>query len=212
MSWRRSARVLALVAAAVVVVMGGVALARPVLDIPIGVLMNDPAAIVDAPFYLGAVTLLRTGVLAGAAAVCLVTARVLRRRDPRMGEFLLALGLLSAALVVDDKFQVHEVVLDVRLGVPQLVTFAGYAAIALVGAWRYGRLVIGLPEGGVLLMMFPLLALAVLADSLPLFNAFTEMTVELAGIGCLAAFGVRVSLSALLAVAGDDAQDRTLAG
>lgn len=205
MNLQHTVRVLALVTAIVFVVMGGVAFASAALDIQIRLFLGDPAAIMDGPFYLGAVTMLRTGVLAGAATVCLVTARVLRGRDTQLGEFLLALGLFSAALVLDDQFQGHEVVLG-YLGVPQPLTFAAFGAVALAGVWRYGRLILRLHDGGVLLAMFPIFALAVLADTAegPLFTPFFETAAELAGILCLTFFGIRVSLEALLGVAGDD--------
>ncbi len=145
--------------------MGGVAIANIGLGIPLIVLTSDPPAIAEAPFYLGAVTMLRTALLAGAGAVCLVTARIIRGRDGQLGELLTALGLF--------------------------------------GAIRYGRLVLRLPEAGVLLFVFPSFVFAAVADTLsgPLFTPLLETTAELSGIVSLAFFGLRLSLSALHAAA-----------
>lgn len=191
-------------AVVVVLIMGGVAAANIGLGIPLIVLTSDPAAIAEAPFYLGAVTMLRTALLAGAAAVCLVAARVVRGRDRQLGGFLTALGLFSVVFVLDDSFQGHEHVLAEILGVPQPLTLVVYAMVALAGAIRYGRLVLRLPEAGVLLFAFPCFVFAALADTLsgPLFTPLLETTAELSGIVSLAFFGLRLSLSALHAAAG----------
>ena len=125
-------------AVVVVVIMGGVAAANIGLGIPLIVLTSDPAAIAEAPFYLGAVTMLRTALFAGAAAVCLVAARVVRGRDRQLGGFLTALGLFSVVFVFDDSFQGHKHVLPEILGVPQPLTFVVYGMAALAGAIRYG--------------------------------------------------------------------------
>ncbi len=179
--------------------MGAVATANIGLGIPLIDLTSDPAAIAQAPFYLGAVTMLRTAFLAGAAAVCLVAARVIHCRDRQLGEFLTAMGLFSVAFVLDDSFQVHESVLDETLGVPQPLTYVVYAMVVLVGAIRYGRLVLRLPEAGVLLFAFPCFVFAATADALsgPLFTPLLEATAELSGIVCLAIFELGVGVSAL---------------
>lgn len=196
---RESAPGLIWAAAVVIVVMGGVAMANVVRGIPIIVLTSDPAVIAKAPFYVGAVTMIRTALLAGAAAVCLVAARVLRVPNEQLGEFLTALGWFSVVFVIDDLFQVHEHVLDEILGVPQPLTLLVYVLAALVGVIRYGRLVLDLQEAVLLLFAFPCFVLAVAADTLsgPLFTPLVETTAELSGIICLAVFGFRVSLSAL---------------
>ena len=85
-------------AVVVVVIMGGVAAANIGLGIPLIVLTSDPAAIAEAPFYLGAVTMLRTALLAGAAAVCLVAARVIRGRDRQLGGFLNRAGFVQCCV------------------------------------------------------------------------------------------------------------------
>lgn len=199
MDVRRSVPTLALAAALTAVVMGGVAAAGSWRDIPARVLMGDPAAILDGPFYLGAVTLLRTGLLAGTVAVTLVAARVLRRREGRLPEFLAAFGAFCLVLVLDDKFQGHEAVLGQIFDVPEPLTFAVMGAVALVGVVRYRGVVASLPQGWVLLAAFPPFAFAVVADTFraPLFGAFAETTAEVAGIACLALFGIRTSAAAL---------------
>lgn len=207
MSVQRSARLLALVLIATGMIMGGVALASAWRDIPTTFLTGDPAAITDEAFYLGAVTMLRTATLAGAAAVCLVAARIIRGGDRALGEFLGVLGLFAVVLVLDDQFQGHEAVLNGILGVPEPLTFAVYGAVALAGTVRHRRTVRRLPEAPVLIAAFALLAVAAGADTFrnAVLSSFVEASAELAGILCLAFFGLRVSVTALrAATAGRD--------
>ena len=84
------------------------------------------------------------------------------------------------------------------------MTLVVYAMVALAGAVRYGRLVLRLPEAGVLLFAFPCFVFAALADTLsgPLFTPLLETTAELSGIVSLAFFGLRLGLSALHDAAG----------
>jgi hypothetical protein len=205
MNLRRSAPTLALAGALTVLVMGAVGMASVVRDIPARTLIGDPAALVDEPFYLGAATLLRTGLLAAAAGGCLTAAWVLRGRAARDAEFLAALGTFLAALAVDDKFQIHEAVLGQVLGVPELLTFAAMGAVALGGTVRYRDSVRRHPEGWVLLAGLGLLGCAVAADQVldAQVNAFVESSLEVAGFACLCLFGIRASTALLLdAVSG----------
>jgi hypothetical protein len=205
MNLRRSAPTLALAGALTVLLMGAVGMASVVRDIPARLLIGDPAALVDAPFYLGAVTLLRSGLLAAAAGGCLTAAWVLRGRAARDAEFLAALGTFLAALAVDDKFQIHEAVLGQVLGVPELLTFAAIGAVALGGTVRYRDRVRRHPEGWVLLAGLALLGCAVAADQVfdAQVNAFVESSFEVAGLACLCLFGIRASTALLLdAVSG----------
>jgi hypothetical protein len=78
MDIRRSARTVALGVAMTMAMMGAVALAERVRGIPPWLLMGDAAAVTDRPFYLGTVTLLRTGLVAAAAGTSLAAAWVLR--------------------------------------------------------------------------------------------------------------------------------------
>lgn len=199
MGLRESTRGLIWVAGVVVLVMGTVGTANVFLGIPLLELTSDPAAVVEAPFYLGAVTMLRATLLAGAAAVSLVASRVIRGRDRHFGEFLKFFGLFIVVFVLDDLFQGHELVLDELLGVPQPATYAVYAIVVLAGAIRYGRLILGLPDAGLLLLAWPCLLFAAVADNLggPFFTPLVETAAELTGIVCLAFFGLRASLTAL---------------
>ncbi|WP_130649635.1 hypothetical protein [Egicoccus halophilus] len=196
---RGSGRTLGIAAACTAFVMGGVGLAHLWRGIEVGVLMGDPAAVLDAPFYLGAVTLLRTTVLAMAAGGCLTAAWALRGRRDRNTEFVGVLGLGMAVLVLDDKFQGHEAVLGNIAGVPEAITFTAMGAVAVAVVVRYAEVVRARPDAWAAPIAIALFAASAVVDRSghPWLNNVVETTLEVAGITALAVFGARAGLALL---------------
>lgn len=181
-------------------IMGAVVVGRYVEGIGVRELTSDPAAVAEVPFYTGAVTTLRGLLLAGAAAVCLTTAWVIRRWPGDIAALFGALGSFTVVLIVDDQFQVHEEILGTRLGIPQPVTFAVYGALAVALAVRFGRLLRELPDLGLLLIAVIALGAGAAVDTVgsPLPSArFQEASAEVFGIVALAFYEVRLSLHLL---------------
>lgn len=56
-------------------------------------------------------------------------------RDRRLGELVVVLGLLSAALALDDQFRLHEDVLP-ALGLPEETAYVAYATVLVVALAR----------------------------------------------------------------------------
>jgi hypothetical protein len=117
--------------------LGAVLVAARLLDRPYSDFTRDPVQVLGGtPIYIGLLSNLGILLWAGAAAACLVAAETLRRiGDPR-AELLLAAGLLTALLVVDDIFLFHE--RSTSLDVPQAAVALVYAAAlgAFVGRYR----------------------------------------------------------------------------
>lgn len=105
--------------------------------LPLSVLTRDPAAIMNAAFYTGAISSLGAVLWSATAGICFFTHSLLGRAEPRAGErsFLAASGLLTSLLLTDDLFQVHEEVVPNHLGVSEKVVLAAYALLAL--RWLY---------------------------------------------------------------------------
>ena len=101
-------------------------------------LLSDPAELPEVGWYSGGVASLNMFLWAGAIALFLTGAAGLWRRDRRLALVLGLLGLLSGAILLDDRFLLHELVLP-HFGVPEIVTYAAYglAGLALVAiGWR----------------------------------------------------------------------------
>jgi hypothetical protein len=112
-------------------------------EVPLWLFVTDTNSLAGVSFYAG--TLSNFGVLiwCATASICLLTAAVLPTSPTvrRMRYFLLGAGLLTALLMLDDLYMIHELVLPMILGVPENVTLAAYGVAALGLFWYYRRLI-----------------------------------------------------------------------
>jgi hypothetical protein len=99
---------LAVVGATIAISLGG--------DVTPRMLMQDATTVLEAPFYVGSVSLLGLLLWAAATAVSLLGGLALAR-DPGWRQFLVASGALSALLTFDDAFLLHDEILPIHLGV-----------------------------------------------------------------------------------------------
>jgi len=92
--------------------------------------------------FLGFVSNLGVLVWCASAAVCLFSWAVLRNRvDARIfASFVFYAGLLSALLLVDDFFELHELVFPKYLHVPETFTYACYGFLAVALLFTFSRL------------------------------------------------------------------------
>lgn len=156
------------------------------VDRPFRFFSADVYDLYDAPLYtnaLGNVTVLvwwtaaTTGVLGGALAL-------LHRH--RAGSALLAAGVVSAWLGLDDFFSIHEQVLPDIVGIPEKAVYAGYLALALAFAWRWRSFFAG-PRLLLALAAAGLLGLSVAADVLAEGHHVIEDGAKLTGAALWAA-------------------------
>ena len=166
---RSLAPLLAAVFAAAFLVLAVVVLAAEVLDKPFGFFSREPSEVLRAPFYTG--FLFHVGALAwwGGAVIALFVGFLIWQRDGRSVALpLLAGGALTAILALDDVFRIHEDFMPGKLGVPKILSYGVYAALAVAWIWVYRRFVAR--TEWVLLV----LALVFFAVSLVLDRAFVE--------------------------------------
>jgi hypothetical protein len=172
--------------------------------VPVAYLVRDPLAVArEAPkccsVYYGVISNLGVMLWMAAAAICLFTALMAytaRAGSARTG-FFLAGGLFTLWLGMDDFFLVHEEVLP-QFGIPQIVTYAVYAAIGLVyliAAWRFiltSRVSLFLIAGLALAGSMGLDALV--ASEAPLW-VFLEDALKFVGIAFWAGFHVAAAVA-----------------
>lgn len=96
------------------------------------VLMADPAARYDLPFYSGLVSHVGVllWVLSGSTAVFSAYAGRRLGRDPQRLRMLMHMGLFSLLLGLDDIFLLHEAALP-SVGVPEVAVFGCYGLVLL---------------------------------------------------------------------------------
>lgn len=129
-------------------------------------LTRDPTALGGQPFYYGMLSNL--GVLGWcvSAAVCFFAAAFLRASAPGSlaRSFLVWSGTLSACVMVDDLFLVHDAVGPHHLGIPEEAFYLFYAIFLGAYLLRFRSFLLSRTPYQVLATAFALLAISVLMD------------------------------------------------
>ncbi len=137
-------RRLALLYAPAVLLLLAVAVIAAATGIPPPKFTLDPAVLAGTHPLLGVVSNIGVLLWAAAAAVSLFTATLLHRpgEERQRRAFLLAAGLLTAWLLLDDFFLLHEWLFPSVLGVPQTLVLATYAGLAALFLLRFAALIL----------------------------------------------------------------------
>ena len=160
-------------------------------------LMKDPLGLAFRSPFLGAVSNL--GVLGWcmAGSIALFTGLLLtvRHRKPEVAATFFAGGLLTAVLMLDDLYSLHEDVAPKILGVPEPLVLALYAVAGLVYLTVFARRLRQF-EPALLVVSLALFAASMLADLLILeqydqLASLSEDGTKFVGIVAWAAFHIR---------------------
>jgi hypothetical protein len=181
--WRSALTVIVVVGLALL----GVMLVARHFGVDLRLVATDPDDIAGAPAFYGGLGLFGFAVWgagAGAAAVGGVAAR--GGPDPyRSSRMLIQASLITAWLVIDDMYQLHENGLQ-HIGVPQKLVIVVY--VVVVAAWAWGnRAAIRATEFPIVVLALAFLALSVAFDQEVLGivrGPFFEDTPKIVGI-CL---------------------------
>ena len=105
---------------------------------------RDPLAVAELPFYIGLLSNLNALAWCAAATVCWFAAWILCGHGPhdRRAAMLAWLGAIITLLALDDLFMLHEELFQARLGVSERIVLMAYAAMALVFAAAFRRLLL----------------------------------------------------------------------
>jgi hypothetical protein len=156
-------------------VLGGATVLSAVKHVPLGNLTRDPANTLEYPWYFGAVSYFGVLMWCATASLCLFSSIVMSGsptfEEPR--KFLLAAGLLSAALLFDDLFLFHEIVFPEKLHIPELLLYAVYGASVLL-ILVFFRTTIARTDYLILIAAGAFLGLSEIADTLTNFSEDTS--------------------------------------
>ena len=111
--------------------------------VPVAMLTRDPATIAQHPPYYGALSNLSILLWSACAAVCFLSAAVLKilRARTNQSAFFTTFAWLNTVLCLDDTYLLHEAILPNRLPlirIPEVVvvgTYAGVLVCAIVYFW-----------------------------------------------------------------------------
>ena len=134
-------------------------------EVSIAQLMRDTASFAGLPPYTGALSTLGFLLWCASATVCFFAASLLREREgtERAARFLTLSGMLTAVLMLDDAYQLHENA--GQIGVPANVIVLSYALAAAALFWTY-RDIVRASEPVLLVLAGVLFVLAIGADIL----------------------------------------------
>jgi hypothetical protein len=146
--------------------------AQFLLHIPLARLTRDPLAVVEGPFYTGAISNLGVLAWAATATICIYTFFLLPRdrENAAVRGFLLYFGLFTALLMADDLFLLHEDALYGYLGVPEPVTYGVYGLLGLIGVIVHRRTILR-TDYLLLGMALALFAFSLVTDLMPVVPA-----------------------------------------
>lgn len=220
---RRSWRSLVVLLAVSVAAMSVLYVTSKASGVEIRDLTRDPAAVADAPWYIGLLSTAGVLLWGGLVALCLVGWRVCRSfethgtagpagREP--GTFLLASAVLFAVLGIDDAFMLHDRVLPDYLGIREYMIYLAYMLGFALYAWRFRRVIL---RGEFVLMGAGLgmLGLSMTIDKLGSFsqiNTFFEDGFKFTGMVLWGGYYSRASLGSIRAAATQQPQQPQTAG
>lgn len=131
-----------------------------------GELTRDPAAVFEAPFYVGFLSQLGIFMWSSSAAICLFSAAIFMQssNDMRTRNFFIFSGLLSLMLGFDDVFLLHENVFP-HFGIPEKIVLVTYALLTLTYLVRFFATILK-TDYVLLLMALSFFSFSVLSDIL----------------------------------------------
>ena len=162
-------------------------------------LMSDPVELTGTPWYLGGVAALNLFLWAAAAALLLVAAVGLWTRERGLAAAMGAIGLLTVLVALDDRFLVHELVLP-HFGVPEIVSYVAYGALAAGLVAAFGRVLLAQPETWLLVLALVGMGASVGLDLTGIDSTVrrvAEETAKMVGAAALTVFPATVLVNRL---------------
>lgn len=171
-------------------------------DVEVSHLTRDAIQIVEAPIYYGLYSNIGILLWCAAAAICLLSAAILKRVDTqkRIASFLLCSGWITIFLLCDDLFLLHDAFFPDYLLIPDRMIYAAYGIAVLTFLAAFRSLIM---ETQFLLLAFALIffAVSIIVDipDIPFYGQlFIEDGCKLFGIVSWAAYFIHLSWQQLL--------------
>lgn len=136
-------------------------------DVPLGHLLRDTTAVLNAPVYIGLISNVNSLIWCASAAVCFFAFAALKaRRQKALQRFILASALIGTIFLIDDFFRFHEEVFPKYLGIEEKVVMAAIGLSVAVYLLIYSRFLLKL-EYLLLGAAFAFIGFSVVIDLLP---------------------------------------------
>lgn len=144
-----------------------------IADIPVADFTRDPSATMHTSPFVGIVSNVGVLIWCASSAICLFSGLVLlsNTENQHVACFVIASGLFSGLLMLDDFFMLHETL--GRFAISEKIVYVLYGLLLLLGAFYFGRIVLS-HDYDLLLTAFIMLGLSVGVD---LFQDQVELIV-----------------------------------
>jgi hypothetical protein len=165
-------------------------------DIPVANLTRDPLAVTRSSPVTGILSNLGVMAWAAATALCLLGAVILSRdrRGQQLTRFLLSSAMLSALLMFDDAFLIHDYFFPKYLGIRAVYVYAGYLFV-IMGYLIYFARQIRATDYLLLIIAFSGFGISIALDKIfltTIFETFVEDSFKFLGILFWLAYFARV--------------------
>ena len=113
------------------------------LNVPLYVLAQEPTTVGNLPIYAGFLSQVGIFFWAGAIAINFMAYYIVRKSiHTQLKYFFLYVILLTVILCLDDIFLLHEIILGLKLGVPEILTFGVYGLAILFLLFYFYKLIL----------------------------------------------------------------------
>lgn len=156
-------------------------------DVPLDHFTQDPAAIMEAPFYLGLFSYIGILMWCAAAALCFFTRYMVKpdtTENRQLRSFLLFSGLITCLFLLDDLFLLHEVVLPEYLHIPEVGVYLIYSNVIVFYMVLFRNILLR-SEFLILGLSFFMIGTSQFVDLIPMpipEDSFLEDAVKLFGV------------------------------
>ncbi|MFH1261865.1 MAG: hypothetical protein V1495_00225 [Pseudomonadota bacterium] len=117
---------------------------RMAKGIPIRIFTIDPAATMNAPFYVGIVSTFGIVLWGATAAVCLFSHALSRKRKDlrEFSQFCLATVALTLLVLADDQLQIHEKLVPYFLRISEAWVYGLYLVLTMFYSLRFRKFIL----------------------------------------------------------------------
>jgi hypothetical protein len=119
---------------------------------------SDPLQTAEFPWYTGFLSNL--GIILWSISIgCAFSSAMILPNNRQVARFLIATGMLSILLVIDDMFRIHDSILPSLLHIPEFLTFIAYGLLIAIYLFSFYRII--LSDASFLLLAGALLFLGI---------------------------------------------------
>lgn len=151
---------------------------------PLSYMTRDTAAILNVSMYYGLISNIGLMLWAASSAICIVGAVILFDQRKRLALMLLASGIISGIMNIDDAFMFHERILPHHFGISEKIVMLSYVVYILAFLFYFRKEIFetDFPVFGIALISFGMSSMMDFILEVESLNTFMEDGFKFTGI------------------------------